>query len=69
MKSMLISLNAALVLLGIAVICDANKQQVISILGNFGRVLFALDLFNGGINSLVVFQLDDDDRLIHVLTG
>lgn len=49
-------------------ISNPHKQQIISILRHFGRILLAFNLLYGGVNGLVVFQFDDDGGRIDVLT-
>lgn len=53
-------LNPALVFLGVAMIGDAHKQQIVCVLCYFGGILLAMDLLDGGIDGLVVLQFDDD---------
>lgn len=52
----------------LAAICNPHKQQIINILRNLNRILSALDLLDGCVNGLVVFQLDDDGWRINILT-
>ena len=56
-------------LLGVSVVVDADKQQVIRILHHLGRVLPALNLVDGGIGVLPELQLDDDGGRFHITRG
>ena len=53
--------------LGLLVVVDTHEQEVASVLSHFGGVLLSLDLFNGTVGILVVFQFEDDGGRINVL--
>lgn len=61
-------LNTTPMLLCLPLVGNPNKQQVISVLRHLGRIILALDLLDGGINGLVVFQFYDDGGRIHILS-
>ena len=50
------------------VIVDGNEQEVADIFRYLGRILFSLDLVDGSICVFVVFQFQDDDGGVHVLS-
>ena len=50
------SLDAAGVVFCLAVVVDAYEEEVASVFGEFGRVVLAFDLFDGGIGRLIEFQ-------------
>ena len=54
-------------LLRITIVGYTHKQHIVSVLCNFGWILLALNLFNGCINGLVVFQFYDNGWRIHIL--
>ena len=56
-------------LLGLLVVVDTYKEDVARVFGQFGWIVFLLDLLDGGIGGLVELQLDDEGRLVHVATG
>ena len=55
-------------LFGVAVIGNSNQQQIVSVLCHLGGIFPAFDLFDGSVNGLGVFQLNDDGRRIDILT-
>lgn len=57
---MLVALDVAGVLLGLAVVIDAYEQEVGGVIGHLGRVLLALNMVDGRIGILSELQLDDD---------
>ena len=59
MKSLqYILLNTAPMQLSLPLLSNPHKQQIIGVLRHLGRILSALNLFDGCVNGLVVFQLD-----------
>ena len=54
-------------LLGLAVIADAYKQEIVSILLHLGRILLAMYLVDGRVSILVHLQLKNDGRRIDIL--
>ena len=62
-------LYTAMMLLCVALVCDTHKQQIVGVLRHLGGVLPALNLLDGGVNGLVVFQFDDNGRRLNILTG
>ena len=62
-----IPLDTALVFLLLLVIVNTYKQQIVRIFCNFRRILFSLDLTDGRISIVVVFQFQHDGRRINVL--
>ena len=56
-------------LFGLLVVVDAHKEDVARVFGQFGWIVFLLDLPDGRIGGLVELQLDDKGRLGHVPTG
>ena len=59
--------DVAGVLLGVAVVVDADEQQVVGVLRHLGGVLPALDLVDGGIGILPELQFNDNGGRLHVL--
>lgn len=49
-----------------AVVSNPHQQQVVGILRDLGGIVLALDLVDGRIDGLVVFQLDNDGGRIDV---
>ena len=56
-------------LLGILVVVDAHEEDVARIFGQLGRIVFPLDLLDGGIGGLVELQLNDKGWLVDITTG
>lgn len=56
--ALLALLNTTPMHLGIPLVCNPHKQQIISVLRHLVGILSALDLLYGSINGLVVFQFD-----------
>ena len=56
-------------LFGLLIVVDAYEEDVTCIFGQFGRIVFLLDLPDGRIGGLIEFQFDDEGRLGHVATG
>ena len=57
------------VLFGVAVVVDANKQNVVSIFSYLGRVLLPTNLVNSGVGILVDFQLKNDGGRVYMFAG
>ena len=57
-----------LVLFRFSVIIDAHQQQVVRILSNLSRIIFAFNLVNGCVGIVVVFQLDDKGGGVYVFS-
>ena len=55
-------LYLTLMLLGIPVVVDANQQNITRVFRNFLRIVFVLDLADGSLCVLVIFQFDDQRR-------
>ena len=62
-------LYTAMMLLCVTLVCDTHKQQIVGVLRYLGGILPALNLFYGGVNGLVVFQLNDDGGAVNILSG
>ena len=54
---------------GLFVVVDADEEEVAGIVGELGWIVLALDLVDGSVGILVVFQLDDQGRGRNVLAG
>ncbi len=48
------------------VIADADEQNLSGIFRNFGRVLLCFDLRDCGTDRLILLELHDDRRRIHI---
>ena len=57
------------VLFGVAVVVDANKQNVVCIFSYLGWVLLPTNLVNGCIGILVDFQLKNDGGRVYMFAG
>ena len=44
---------------GLFVVVDADEEKVACVVGEFGWIVLALNLVDGSVGILVVFQLDD----------
>ena len=62
----LVLLNTTSMQLGIPLEGNPHKQQIISILCNLNRILLAHGLLDVRVNSLVVFQLNNDGIGIYI---
>ena len=51
------------------VVVDAHEEQFAGVLRHLGGVLLAVDLVDGGVGVLVVFQFQDDGGGFDILAG
>jgi len=66
LRSFLEPLYLAAVGLRLAVVADAAEQEVATVLGHFFGIALLLDLRDGSVGGLVVFQLNDHSGFIDI---